>query len=40
MVDENTSFLTLQNGMGNVEIIAESYGENRVIIGRALFYLY
>ena len=37
MVDENTSFLTLQNGMGNVEIIAESYGENRVIIGGLCF---
>ena len=37
MVDKNTSFLTLQNGMGNVEIIAESYGENRVIIGGLCF---
>ncbi|MDC1309407.1 2-dehydropantoate 2-reductase [Opitutales bacterium] len=37
MVDENTSFLTLQNGMGNVEIIAESYGENRVIIAGLCF---
>lgn len=37
MVDEHTSFLTLQNGMGNVEIIAETYGENRVIIGGLCF---
>ena len=37
MVDENTSFLTLQNGMGNVENIAETYGENRVIIGGLCF---
>ena len=37
MVDDNTSFLTLQNGMGNVENIAETYGENRVIIGGLCF---
>ena len=37
MVDEDTSFLTLQNGMGNVENIAEAYGENRVILGGLCF---
>ena len=37
MVDKNTSFLTLQNGMGNVENIAEAYGENRVILGGLCF---
>ena len=33
MVGENTSVLTLQNGLGNVEIIAEVVGSDRVIGG-------
>jgi 2-dehydropantoate 2-reductase len=37
MVDKKTSFLTLQNGMGNVENIAQAYGEDRVILGGLCF---
>ena len=37
MVDKQTSFLTLQNGMGNVENIAEAYGGERVILGGLCF---
>ena len=37
MVDEKTSFLTLQNGMGNVENIVEAYGGERVILGGLCF---
>lgn len=33
LVGENTSVLTLQNGIGNVEIIAEAVGPERVIGG-------
>ena len=33
LLGENTKILTLQNGMGNIEIIAELAGENRVIGG-------
>lgn len=37
MVDEKTSFLTLQNGMGNVENIAEAFRGERVILGGLCF---
>ena len=37
MVDKKTSFLTLQNGMGNVENIVEAYGGERVILGGLCF---
>jgi 2-dehydropantoate 2-reductase len=37
MVDKKTSFLTLQNGMGNVENIANAYGGERVILGGLCF---
>jgi 2-dehydropantoate 2-reductase len=37
LVDENTSILTLQNGMGNVENIARAFGEERVILGGLCF---
>ena len=37
MVDKQTSFLTLQNGMGNVENIANAYGGERVILGGLCF---
>ena len=37
MVDGKTSFLTLQNGMGNVENIVEAYGGERVILGGLCF---
>ena len=33
LLGENTKILTLQNGIGNIEIIAELVGENRVIGG-------
>jgi 2-dehydropantoate 2-reductase len=33
LLDENTKILTLQNGIGNIEIIAELVGEDRVIGG-------
>jgi 2-dehydropantoate 2-reductase len=33
LLDEETKILTLQNGMGNIEIIAEIAGEDRVIGG-------
>jgi 2-dehydropantoate 2-reductase len=33
LLDENTKILTLQNGIGNIEIIAELVGEERVIGG-------
>ena len=33
MVGENTAFLTLQNGMGNVENLMNSFGANRVVVG-------
>ena len=33
LLDESTKILTLQNGIGNIEIIAETVGEDRVIGG-------
>ncbi len=33
LLGENTTVLTLQNGIGNVEIIAEEIGQDRVIAG-------
>ena len=37
LISENTNFLTLQNGMGNVENIARAYGEHRVILAGLCF---
>ena len=37
MVGEKTSFLTLQNGMGNVENLAEAFGKDRLIVGGLCF---
>jgi 2-dehydropantoate 2-reductase len=37
MVDENTLILTLQNGIGNIEIIGEIVGSEKVIGGTANF---
>ena len=37
LVDENTSLLTLQNGMGNVERLAELFGDHRTIVGGLCF---
>ena len=37
LVAENTNFLTLQNGMGNVENIARAFGEHRVILAGLCF---
>jgi 2-dehydropantoate 2-reductase len=33
LIDENTKVLTLQNGIGNIEIIAEAVGSEKVIGG-------
>lgn len=33
LIEENTSVLTLQNGIGNIEIIAEIIGNDKVIAG-------
>lgn len=33
LVDENTRFLTVQNGIGNPEVIAEEYGKEKVYYG-------
>ncbi|MFA4992618.1 MAG: 2-dehydropantoate 2-reductase, partial [Candidatus Omnitrophota bacterium] len=33
LLQENTKIMTLQNGIGNIEIIAESAGEDKVIGG-------
>ena len=33
LLNNNTKILTLQNGIGNIEIISEAAGENRVIAG-------
>ena len=37
LVDENTGLLTLQNGMGNVERLAELFGHSRTIVGGLCF---
>ena len=37
LVDENTSLLTLQNGMGNVERLVELFGNRRTIVGGLCF---
>jgi 2-dehydropantoate 2-reductase len=37
LVDENTSLLTLQNGMGNVERLVELFGDRRTIVGGLCF---
>ena len=37
LVGENTHFLTLQNGMGNVERLAELFGGHRTIVGGLCF---
>jgi len=37
LVDENTGLLTLQNGMGNVERLAELFGDSRTIVGGLCF---
>ena len=37
MVGNKTSFLTLQNGLGNVENIADAFGEKRDILGGLCF---
>ena len=37
MVGEKTSFLTLQNGMGNVESLAEAFGKDRLVVGGLCF---
>jgi 2-dehydropantoate 2-reductase len=37
LVDENTGLLTLQNGMGNVERLAELFGDHRTIVGGLCF---
>jgi 2-dehydropantoate 2-reductase len=37
LVDENTSLLTLQNGMGNVERLGELFGDSRTIVGGLCF---
>ena len=37
MVGKNTSFLTLQNGMGNVENLTNAFGENRLVVGGLCF---
>lgn len=37
MVGEKTSFLTLQNGMGNVENLAEAFGLDRLVVGGLCF---
>ena len=37
MVGPNTSLLTLQNGMGNVERLAELFGNQRTIVGGLCF---
>ncbi len=37
MVSESTSFLSLQNGMGNVENLAGIFGKERVIVGGLCF---
>ena len=37
MVGEKTSFLTLQNGMGNVENLAEAFGKDKLIVGGLCF---
>src|SRR6202011_4960763 len=33
MIDPNTTLVTLQNGIGNVEIIAETYPDNPIAFG-------
>ena len=37
LVDTNTSLLTLQNGMGNVERLVELFGNRRTIVGGLCF---
>lgn len=37
MVSEDTSFLSLQNGMGNVENLAGLFGKERIIVGGLCF---
>ena len=37
MVGDNTSLLSLQNGMGNVENLADSFGHEREIMGGLCF---
>ena len=37
LVNDNTSFLTLQNGMGNVENIENMFGRERLIVGGLCF---
>ena len=37
MVGKNTSFLTLQNGMGNVESLSNAFGQNRLVVGGLCF---
>ena len=37
MVGANTSLLTLQNGMGNVENLQNLFGQNREVIGGLCF---
>ena len=37
MVGKKTSFLTLQNGMGNVENLAQAFGEDRLVVGGLCF---
>ena len=37
MVGNDTSFLTLQNGMGNVENLSHAFGQNRLVMGGLCF---
>ena len=37
LVDENTNLLTLQNGMGNVEILSHAFGSDRTILAGLCF---
>jgi len=34
-IDENTSILTLQNGLGSGDILGEKYGKNKILLGAA-----